>query len=62
MAHTPKIVQTLAQHGGIRSIHVHPVPGGWANTACCYDGFKKRLTHADERVLCNHRVPKWIPA
>ena len=50
--------QLFASHGGLKSIHVRPVRGGWVNTAVCSDGFKRTLTLADETALIKPFTPE----
>lgn len=38
-------------HGGVSSIEVRPVFGGWANTSVCADGFRYTTTAREDRML-----------
>ncbi len=38
--------QRVAEHGGLRSVHVIPVEDGWANRAVCNDGYRFWLNDA----------------
>ena len=58
---TPRIVQWVLRHGGIRQVRTHPLQTidrrtgrpvqRWANTIICRDGATKRLTLGDEERL-----------
>lgn len=46
-----QLLELYNQHGGIARIHVHPVRGGWANTVVCWDGYMRRQTAREDRML-----------
>ena len=47
-----QLVAWMDRHGGLQAIHVHPCPGGWANTLVCVDGVRI-TTSADQDAAIN---------
>lgn len=58
-----QLAALFAEHGGIRTIHVHPAVckrtgrRGWANTYICNDGFRRTLTRAQDLSLAKAMSP-----
>lgn len=46
-----QLVAWMERHGGLASVHVRPVFGGWANTLACKDGSRLTTTKAQDEAI-----------
>jgi hypothetical protein len=56
---TPKTVEDIRSHGGLRAIHVTPLTShghtvGWQNVYVCKDGTKFLMSVEQENVLMKY--------